>query len=201
MSRALLPAVTALLFSATVQAQEPTSAGETRVVEVALQSDRLGDDLFPGTTRGSDPELGTADNIVFVTQAGIGNEASVEQRRAAGLANRARLTQRGRDNVAAVLQEGAGNDLSVLQNGYNNQYSLDLDGDGNDLAVSQSGRDNVIRQDLRSAQDLSVQLLQEGDNNFIEHRTDGLTSKGIKITQRADNLNISVTQTVATAPE
>lgn len=205
MSRAPLPFLAALSLASAALGQDAPSASagpeRTRVVAVALQSDLLGDDLFPTVGPGADPQLGQADNIVFVEQVGTGNEAAVEQRQRVGEANRARLVQRGGDNAAAVLQEGAGNDLSVLQNGYNNQYTLDLDGDDNDLAVSQTGRDNVIRQELRSSDNLSVQLIQDGDNNFIEHRTDGLASKGIKIIQRADHLNISVTQTVTAAPQ
>jgi len=145
-------------------------------------------------------ELSSDENFISVDQIGNNNQVEIIQRRRLAENNLTRIKQQGSDNFAQVLQFGGNNQVILLQKGSENEFQLDLSGTSNDIAVVQNGNRNEIRQTLTNARTVSVDFVQNGDGNLIEHQADGLISKDFKVLQSGNNMRVRIDQSSVALP-
>ncbi len=137
-------------------------------------------------------------NSVLIQQVGNENDLVIDQIREIDASNLTRVLQSGNYNLINIVQAGGNNQVAVIQSGNDNLYQLDLSGTNNGVGVIQNGDNNAIIQKLLNADDISVEFLQQGNGNEIEHVVEGLTSKDYKIYQVGDGMKVIVTQTPIT---
>lgn len=154
-----------------------------------------GDDLLLNVEElANSIDLDGQSNSAFITQIGDKNSIEIEQELTGSIANFASVLQIGEDNLTLIQQVGSANKSFVIQEGTGNQYLLSVDGINNTFLIRQIGDNNFIEQEMTNASDVLMELIQEGNNNSIIYKRDGMTNQSLIIRQIGNDMNIEVIQ-------
>lgn len=139
-------------------------------------------------------DLDGQSNSAFINQIGDKNSIEIEQDLIGNIANYANVLQIGSDNFTLIKQVGESNKSFVIQEGNGNEYLLSVEGFNNTFLIRQIGDNNLIDQEMTNASNLLMELIQEGNDNTIIYKRDGMTNQSLTIRQIGDGLKIEVIQ-------
>jgi len=139
-------------------------------------------------------DLDGQSNSAYISQIGDKNSIDIEQELTGSIANFANVLQIGTDNFTLIKQVGESNKSFVIQEGNGNEYLLTVEGFNNTFLIRQIGDNNFIDQEMTNASGVLMELIQEGDNNSIIYKRDGMTNQSLTIRQIGDGLKIEVIQ-------
>jgi len=134
-------------------------------------------------------EFGFTTNLpedVRLTQIGTSNEANLQLRQDLA-SDKASLgvtqSQFGgvTGNKVNFNFDGSGTDITVIQRGDENLYNSNLSGTAQSIGIVQDGFNNEIQQNAQLQSGARIELIQLGDDNFLDADKVG---RSIQVTQR-----------------